>query len=51
MDTSESDAELVQAAQGGDKEAFAALFGRHRPLLLALCRKALSDPVLAEDAA
>lgn len=51
MHTSESDAELVLAAQGGDKEAFATLFGRHRPLLLALCRQLLADPVLSEDAA
>lgn len=50
MDTRKSDAELVRAARGGDKEAFATLFGRHRPLLVALCRRALGDPVLSEDA-
>lgn len=51
MDTRTSDAGLVLAAQRGDKEAFAVVFGRHRPLLLALCRRALADPVLSEDAA
>jgi len=51
MDTGKSDAGLVLAAQAGDKEAFAVVFGRHRPLLLALCRRALADPVLSEDAA
>lgn len=51
MRTSESDAELVLAAQAGDKEAFTVLFGRHRPLLLALCHRALTDPDLGEDAA
>lgn len=51
MDTRKSDAGLVLAAQRGDKEAFAVVFGRHRPLLLALCRRALADPVQSEDAA
>lgn len=51
MRTSESDTELVLAAQAGDKEAFALLLARHRPLLLALCRRALADPDLGEDAA
>jgi DNA-directed RNA polymerase specialized sigma24 family protein len=46
-----TDAELVQAARAGDRGAFAALVDRHRPLLLALCRRALSDPLAAEDAA
>lgn len=51
MRTSESDIELVLSAQAGDKEAFALLLARHRPLLLALCRRALADPDLGEDAA
>jgi RNA polymerase sigma factor (sigma-70 family) len=51
MRNSEIDITLVRAAQGGDKEAFAVLLGRHRPLLVALCRRALADPVLSEDAA
>lgn len=50
MRTSESDTELVLAARGGDKEAFAVLFARHRSLLLALCHRATGDPDLAEDA-
>ncbi len=50
MRTIERDDDLVAAAQGGDKEAFAALFTRHRPLLVALCRRTLTDPVMSEDA-
>lgn len=44
------DTELVRAAQVGNKEAFAALVVRHRPLVHALCVRTLDDPVLAEDA-
>ncbi len=44
------DAALVEAARHGDTDALALLLDRHRPLLLALCRRALGDPVLAEDA-
>jgi RNA polymerase sigma-70 factor (ECF subfamily) len=51
MHTDESDAVLVRRARAGDKEAFATLLGRHRPLLLALCRRICGDPALAEDAA
>lgn len=51
MRSGESDAALVRAAQAGDKAAFAVLLGRHRPVLLALCRRALADPALGEDAA
>src|ERR671937_390996 len=47
----DSDAELVSSARAGDKDAFAVLVGRHRGLLVALCRRLLGDPVLAEDAA
>lgn len=46
----ESDAALVRAAQAGDRAAFARLFTRHLPLLQALCRRALGDPWLVEDA-
>jgi RNA polymerase sigma factor (sigma-70 family) len=42
---------LVAAARDGDKAAFAVLVARHRPVLLALCRRALGDADLAEDAA
>ncbi len=47
---SDDDAALVAAAQGGDREAFALLITRHHRLLVALCRRALGDPILAEDA-
>jgi RNA polymerase sigma factor (sigma-70 family) len=44
------DAELVAAARAGDKPALAALLQRHRPMVIALCRRALGDAHLAEDA-
>src|SRR5215217_2042438 len=50
MEPSASDAALVEAALGGDKDAFAALLIRHRPLLIALCLRTTGDPHLAEDA-
>jgi RNA polymerase sigma factor (sigma-70 family) len=46
-----SDAELVQAARQGARSAFAELVQRHRTLLVRLCRRALADGGLAEDAA
>src|SRR6266516_492483 len=46
-----ADALLVQRARDGDKASFALLAERHRGMLLALCRRALGDPGLAEDAA
>jgi RNA polymerase sigma factor (sigma-70 family) len=51
MDSTRSDAQLVEAARNGHKHAFSALVGRHYPLVLALCRRALGDLGLAEDAA
>jgi RNA polymerase sigma factor (sigma-70 family) len=51
MDASLHDTDLVRAAQGGDRAAFGDLVIRHRPLLLAVCRRALRDPELAEDVA
>jgi len=42
---------LVTAAQRGDKAALATLVTRHRPMLVAVCRGALRDAELAEDAA
>jgi RNA polymerase sigma factor (sigma-70 family) len=51
MSTQEQDSALVAAALNGNKDAFAALLVQHRPLLLAICRRALGDPGLAEDAA
>jgi len=47
----DGDVALVEAARRGDTDALALLLDRHRSLLLALCRRALGDPVLAEDAA
>ena len=50
MHTDDSDSTLVSAAQAGDKRAFAILFERHRPTLLALCRRMCGDRIQAEDA-
>ncbi len=47
----DDDVALVAAARDGDREAFAALLVRHHQLLTALCRRALGDHVMAEDAA
>lgn len=51
MTLNEPDGQLVLAARGGDKAAFGTLLIRHRPLLLAICRRALNDDALADDAA
>jgi RNA polymerase sigma factor (sigma-70 family) len=45
------DAALVRLALAGDQGAFAVLVGRHRAMLVGLCRRVLGDPGLAEDAA
>ena len=45
------DADLVAAARGGDRPAFAALVERHYRVLLATCRRATGDGELAADAA
>lgn len=50
MGESEDDRALVESARNGDKEAMANLLARHRPLLVAVCRRALGDASLAEDA-
>lgn len=44
-----SDPELVLAALRGDREAFGRLIARHRPLLVAVCRRVLGGDGLAED--
>jgi RNA polymerase sigma factor (sigma-70 family) len=44
------DAALVTAARQGDRVAYATLVGRHRGMVLGLCRRVLDDPALAEDA-
>jgi RNA polymerase sigma factor (sigma-70 family) len=51
MPTPERDCDLVMAARAGDRDALAQLLNRHRPHLLAICRRALGDAGLAEDAA
>jgi RNA polymerase sigma factor (sigma-70 family) len=45
------EAALVAAAQQGSRAALAELITRHRPMLVAVCRGALGDAELAEDAA
>jgi hypothetical protein len=44
-----SDAELVEAARGGDREAFGTLIDRHRGRLTAAVRALVADPYDAED--
>jgi RNA polymerase sigma factor (sigma-70 family) len=44
-----SDSALVSAARAGDRDAFGALFSRHRPMLVALCRRWLGGAEPAED--
>ena len=46
-----SDIDLVKAARRGDRDALGALLDRHWDMLVALCRRALGDPDLAQDAA
>src|SRR4051812_2209128 len=45
------DADLVAAARGGDRRAFAVLVERHYGVLLATCRRASADGEVAADAA
>ena len=42
------DADLVAAARGGDRRAFAALVERHYGVLLSTCRRATGDAELAD---
>jgi RNA polymerase sigma-70 factor (ECF subfamily) len=41
LDSDDGERELAERAQSGDREAFGRLFERHRPMLLAVCRRAL----------
>ena len=50
IDAGMSDAGLVVAARAGDRGALAQLIARHRPLVLAMCRRVLGSSQLAEDA-
>jgi RNA polymerase sigma factor (sigma-70 family) len=50
-DNSAGDARLVEAALGGDKDAFAALVTRHWATAVALAARVLGTPDLARDAA
>jgi RNA polymerase sigma factor (sigma-70 family) len=50
-DSPASDAGLVEAALGGDKDAFAALVTRHWATAVALASRVLGTPDLARDAA
>jgi RNA polymerase sigma-70 factor (ECF subfamily) len=45
-----SDQELLSLMQSGDREAFAALYKRHRRGLYGYCRRLLPDTQAAEDA-
>ena len=48
--TRPDDASLVVLAVGGDRDAFAELVGRHRPMVAGLTRRLLDDEHLAADA-
>lgn len=50
IDRDEDENDVASAARGGDRAAFAALFEAYRPMLAALCWRALGDPHLVEDA-
>jgi RNA polymerase sigma factor (sigma-70 family) len=50
-DSSAGDARLVEAALGGDRDAFAALVTRHWATAVALAARVLGTPDLARDAA
>ena len=47
--TAASDTALVEAAKLGDRSAFAELFLRHRPLLVAVCRRVVGGSQAVED--
>ena len=50
-DHQKGDADLVEASRAGDRDAFAALIARHRPLLYRTCRRVMGSLELAEDVA
>jgi RNA polymerase sigma-70 factor, ECF subfamily len=49
--TQVEDRALVDAVLAGDRDAFRTLVDREAPVVLAVCRRILSDPTDAEDAA
>jgi RNA polymerase sigma-70 factor (ECF subfamily) len=51
MTTATDDSSLVSRTVRGDRLAFAALVHRHLPRLLAVARRMLGNPTVAEDAA
>lgn len=55
LDRDDGDGELAERARRGDREAFGRLFEQHRPMLMAVCRRALEgyggvDEVLQDTA-
>jgi RNA polymerase sigma-70 factor (ECF subfamily) len=48
--TARDDAELVEAARGGDRDAFETLVRRHMPKVYAHALRFFGDPTAAEDA-
>src|SRR3954452_2282136 len=46
----DTDAVLVRRARGGDRDAFASLVRRHRPLLLRSCARMVGDDGAADAA-
>ncbi|WP_421119163.1 sigma-70 family RNA polymerase sigma factor [Aquihabitans daechungensis] len=50
VDARADDAQLVEAAQAGDRDAFAAIFDRYAPRVHAFCTRLLNEPHTASDA-
>lgn len=50
VDARVDDAQLVEAARAGDRDAFAAIFDRYAPRVLAFCTRLLNEPHTASDA-
>lgn len=50
VDARANDAQLVEAARAGDRDAFAAIFDRYAPRVHAFCTRLLNEPHTASDA-
>lgn len=50
VDARADDAQLVEAARAGDRDAFAAIFDRYAPRVHAFCTRLLNEPHTASDA-